>query len=198
MSSAVERVLETPELLEIIIASLPVGRILVVQAVGKTWQNAIVKSPTIQKLIFRRATAQPISPTSVRQSRIPSGMIIQYDHDLEFSSTGAWQVYRSKKRPDEVRCVSLSISLLNVSTSIDYSFLGMYLTNPPITTATMVVLSYEDSAKDARRDEIRCSVRSPQGLTEGYLVEVADDIVRTTGRAEYISKLMVAVFSTLR
>lgn len=53
-SSAAQRVLETPELLEMIVSSLPPMEILVLQRVSQIWHGVIVNSPPIQRLLFMR------------------------------------------------------------------------------------------------------------------------------------------------
>lgn len=52
---AAQRVLETPELLEMIISDLPTLEILVLQRVSPVWHGVISNSPAIQKLLFLRS-----------------------------------------------------------------------------------------------------------------------------------------------
>lgn len=50
--TAAQRVLETPELLEMVVSSMPPLQILLVQRVSTAWHDVISSSPTIQRLLF--------------------------------------------------------------------------------------------------------------------------------------------------
>lgn len=62
MSSTSTVVLDTYELLEIILLRIPMKQLFVYQRVSKTWRSVIERSANLQKKMFLRASAEPLKP----------------------------------------------------------------------------------------------------------------------------------------
>lgn len=60
--SSAQRVLETPELLEMVLSELPPCQLLVSQRVNSLWNALISQSPRIQQLLFMRPTWPKAKP----------------------------------------------------------------------------------------------------------------------------------------
>ncbi|KAK3719437.1 hypothetical protein LTR37_004294 [Vermiconidia calcicola] len=70
------QVLETYELLEAIIANLPISHIFVVERVSKTWNAVILRSGKLQQLTFRRPAGDVRTPCELRVGRRNHGSTV--------------------------------------------------------------------------------------------------------------------------
>lgn len=60
--TAAQRVLETPELLEMVLSELPPTQLLISQRVNTLWHDLISNSPQLQQLLFMRPTWSKAKP----------------------------------------------------------------------------------------------------------------------------------------
>ena len=194
MAAAVKHVFETSELLELIIASLPPEDIFILQAVCKRWRTVMATSPAIQSLTFRRAGGQPIKPSRIHCSRKTSLTIPEYNQELTINPGGRWRLRCNNWKPGKTCNLSFFMDFVNEFTDVDYSFLDLYLTSPPYTTASILVVCYEGEAEGAAGQHVRCSIQDSNGIKISLLVDVAEKIVLTTGRKEFVRRFLVACY----
>ena len=105
-------VLETYELLENIIASLPINTIFVVSSTSKVWQHVIARSNRIKRLIFKKPTGPPLQPIDILRSEDRTITYPEYNQELIINRVSFGRISASRWRPDASRTGSLQYRIL--------------------------------------------------------------------------------------
>lgn len=183
MASATAQVLNTYELIQLIVELLPPRKVCVVQAVCKTWQG-VTQSKKIQQTLFKAQVSPPIAPrltdTTSKDlwvedeqqlvlNRILPGLtpIIKWDRingliNLDYTFHVPKSFFSTNKRG----CNSPD----GRPASYIQSYLEMFVTQPPAAVVNMRI-----SAFGSEETSI-CSVRESCGLKFWHLFEVLEKV----------------------
>ena len=201
MAAAATQVLQTNELLEIVLAALPARDILVFHAVNKTWQAIIIQSRNIQRKLFyvpshAALRAQPTPYEHNGHSHTPP----VYDRELSFDRI---LTTRQSSVFDEIGPRSMVASnflisrirggLIEQHAGKSESWSDMFLTQPPCTTVLICVTPYRQRVRDEEALVFCCAVRDPVGVKFGPLGQVVCDMVWPDGEREDVHVVKVSV-----
>ncbi|KAK3701685.1 hypothetical protein LTR37_015338 [Vermiconidia calcicola] len=163
--SPMAQVLETYELLEAIIANLPMHQIFVVERVSNTWNALISQSSKLQQLTFRRPAGDARTPCKRWIGHeYPYQTIPRYEGEYDANRTITRRERSCRMIPWENY---MWVRFFNDKTGGDTfckqteSRRAQYLTQPPTTTAMMGVnvVKYDGSVAE----RIDCTLHDPLG-----------------------------------
>ena len=180
MPKASTQVFETFELLEMILDLLPPRRILAVQRVCKTWQTVIARSTRIQHLLFRKSKEVVLEPFKI-DPPLDDFTIARYDRELNINRVSPAVVRPIRWRPDANIFVAYTLALKRPTDEFSLngtwpSYMDSYLTEPRCTTGMLVVTKNVEK-HSADQKELSCSLRDPEGLKLGHLIQTASRMV---------------------
>jgi hypothetical protein len=219
--SACRKALQLPEILEQIISHLPGRNILNhAQKVSKLWKDVISTSPLVQKRLGRRPqTAHVSAPTATstwsRPSNLPyavadmlsSGVPIysgSYQINIVFPKLLTDQLIRDRY-PAIQHAVSDVVSLrtlarihfvrLQSSANANerFSWQGMQLTEPPITTVWIEVKAPIKHGEEREVGQIQAALRESHGVTIGAVIDVIDRIIARPAHQQFTCAMDVWV-----
>ena len=193
-TQAVSKVLGTYELLEIILKLLPARDILAIQAVCKSWKAVVARSKTIQQLLFQQSAGEVLTPSKIEVSN--DFTAATYSKELVFNRLLHSKVKPRRWRPGTDIWISYVLALQRptaeeMESQATFSYLKMFLTEPPSTTA-MVVIS--ELHGDNIHRTVSCSLRDPKGLSIGLLMETAGNIIFKDSRMDGVYDFMMEVW----
>lgn len=168
-------VLQTVELLELILTSLPMRDILVSEMVCGQWHSVIQRSRKIQQTLFKLTLGIPVGPSLTAKqvgscptycqelafNTILCGPSTNHDEEI-CNSPGRVAVAHTFGVPD-VDHFEVGIS----ESDAPQGYIDMFVTQPPCTTALLSVTGHD------RTKTIRCVARDVSGLKYRHLLELA-------------------------
>lgn len=196
MASAIDRVLETYELLEAIIASIDTPRhIFIIQRVCKAWQIIITRSATIGKIIFAVPKESVVAPKAVNPA-FESNTDVIYGQPLELNQLITNHLEKRGNYFEDVNSVQdrecISIESLFMYEAKEHnpasSHRKLFLSQPPCTTVVVGALR----SGSRMRHWIRMDVRDENGVKFGLLEDHVANVA-TRGGTEQAKRVQFCV-----
>ncbi|KAJ7187339.1 hypothetical protein C8R46DRAFT_288082 [Mycena filopes] len=164
MSTAQNAGISAPELLELILAQLPMRDLLVVAPrVSKTW-NAVTLTPTLQRAVFLRP-----DPTALSTSPVLNPLLMEIFSPF-FAPKGS--------HPSAESITSMQwAGAPEAFRRVDASWRRMLVTQPPVQTL-LVRDGCRARGEDFRREAtVQCDDASAPGLRMGALYDIAVSLI---------------------